>query len=401
MVGGRGPKFTEGGGVSVLSVFSVAIWGSVGGLIVDRGGQELRLSFQSLTTQFPEGQFFQTTHNRSNAVSPSAAVSNYFVDRFKAIYAAFDKERRWWRSSIPLRYAAMAAIQCEGDAIRVARGIRTVNKGLKEGSKWHWSVSPLVQFPVGAILYQKGDTATQFLRELVRVRKLFRNEKLHRAFTFELLAVLILRLQAGDKLIDQHTIHRFKAIYDEMKRHHKWLTGPDDFPACAILTGQSGTPRAIGEDIEAIYEELTHQGFARSNPLQTMANIMYLAPGSPREVAARARAFKDHFKEHKVRITQLDWDELAMLSILEKRPATVVKRVVAIREHLAKIRPRIEKPTTFGLAVGIAFLEFAAVTQRDESVSHTKVLMDVQSILAAQQAVLAAAGAAAAASAAT
>ncbi len=225
--------------------------------------------------------------------------------------------------------------------------------------------------------------------------------KLHRAFTFELLAVLILRLQAGGKRIDQRTIKRFKAIYDEMKRHHKWLTGPDDFPACAILTGQSGTPRAIGEGVEAIYEELRHQGFARGNQLQTAANMMYLAPGRAREVAARAADFKAQFKDHKVRITLRDWDELAVLSILGKRPATVVKRVVAIREDLAEIRPRIEKATTFGLAVGIAFLEFATATQQDGSVSHAKVLLDVQSILAAQQAVLAAAGAAAAASAAT
>ncbi len=86
-------------------------------------------------------------------MSPSAAVTNYFVDRFKAIYAAFEQERRWWRSTVPLRYAAMAAIQCEGDAARIASGIRAVNKGLKEGSKWHWSISPIVQFPVGAILY--------------------------------------------------------------------------------------------------------------------------------------------------------------------------------------------------------------------------------------------------------
>ena len=334
-------------------------------------------------------------------MSPSAAISNYFVDRFKAIYAAFEQERRWWRSTVPLRYAAMAAIPCEGDAAQIASGIRAVNKGLKDNSPWHWSVSPLVQFPVGAILYQHGDTATQFLRELVRVRKLFRNAKLHRAFTFELLAVLILRLQAGGKLIDQRTIHRFKAIYDEMKRHHRWLTGPDDFPACAILTGQSGTPRAIGEGIEAVYGELAHQGFAKSNQLQTVANMMYLAPGSAREVAARAAAFKTRFKEHKVRVYQRDWDELAMLSILGEQPAPVVKRVVAIREELAEIRPRIEKATTFGLAVGIAFLEFATAPQHGGSVSHAKVLMDVQSLIAAQQAALAAAGAAVAVSAAT
>ena len=56
--------------------------------------------------------------------------------------------------------------------------------------------------------------------------------------------------------------------------------------------------------------------------------------------------------------------------------------------------------TTVGLAVGIAFLEFTTAPQQGGSVSHAKVLMDVQSLIAAQQAALAAAGAAAGAAAA-
>jgi hypothetical protein len=330
-------------------------------------------------------------------VSTSVATPESFVDRFKDIYAALEQERRWWRSTVPLRYAAIAALQCEGRPVEVTRGIRTVNRGLRDGAPWHWSVSPLIQFPVGAILYQHGDTAAQFLRELVRVRGLFRAVRLHRALAYELLAVLIMRLQADGRPISKGTVQRFKAIHDEMKRHHKWLTGPDDFPACAILAGQDGTPRAIGEGIEIIYGELRHQGFSRGNPLQTAANMMYLAPGSAREVAARAAALKAKFKEHKIRTSQNDYDELAMLAILGERPAAVVKRVIAIRKNLAEIRPRIDRATTFGLAVGIAFLEFAATTQKDKSVSHAKVLMDVQAIVAAQQAALMAAGAAAAA----
>ena len=330
-----------------------------------------------------------------------AAASESFVDRFKDLYAALEQERRWWRSTVPLRYAAIAALQCEGRPAEVARGIRTVNRRLKDKAPWNWSVSPLVQFPVGAILYQHGDTAGQFLRELVRVRGMFRTARLHRALMYELLAVLIMRLQAHGKPISKETVQRFKAIYDEMKRHHKWLTGPDDFPACAILAGQEGSPRAIGESIEVIYGELRQQRFARGNPLQTAANMMYLAPGSAREVAARAAAFKVEFKKLKVRTSQRDYDELAMLSLLEDRPPAVVKRVVAIREDLSEIRPRIDRATTFGLAVGIAFLEFAATTGKDKSVSHAKVLMDVQSVVAAQQAALMAAGAAAAAAAAS
>ena len=166
-------------------------------------------------------------------------ISEPPLERFKALYAALERDRRWWRDSTRLRYAAMSAIACGGEATEVAHGIRAMGKALEEECPWHWGVSSHVQFIVAALLLQNGDSAKRFVKELVRVRKLFRREKMHRALQFELLAVLILRIQAGGKAISQATIRRFKAIHDEMKSHHRFLTGPDDFPACAILTGLS------------------------------------------------------------------------------------------------------------------------------------------------------------------
>ncbi len=155
------------------------------------------------------------------------------------------------------------------------------------------------------------------------------------------------------------------------------------------------------EKVEAIYGAMRAHKFAMGDALQTAANIMYLADGAPRAVASRAAALRDEFRSHKVRIQQRDYDELAILSILDLPAHRIVPRVLDVRESLGAIRPRIDAATRFDVAVGITFLELAARDGRTAAVSGAKVLMDMQAVVAAQQAMLAAAAAAGAASAAS
>ncbi len=321
------------------------------------------------------------------------------MSRFRSLYVELEKDRRWWRDSRRLRYAAMAAVGCEGAPTDVARGIRRMEKSLKEASPWHLNIGTHLRFIVAAILYQNGDSARAFMNELRRVRKLFRGERMPRALAFELIAILILRIQAGGSTIAQNTVRRTRDIYDEMKQHHRFLTGADDLPACAILAGQEGTPTHLVDKTEAIYEELRSQGFKKGNPLQTTANVLSLAPSSPHEPARRAANLKDEFKQGGVRISQRYYDELAILSFLSQHTSRIIDRVLANRETLKKIRPRIDRPTTFDLAVGITFLELASREVKATTLSGAKALMDMQAILAAQQAALVCAAAAAAATA--
>lgn len=322
------------------------------------------------------------------------------ISRFRDLYAALEKDRRWWRDSRRLRYAAMAAVGCEGTPANVAQGIRRMEKSLKEASPWHLSIGSHMRFIVAALLYQNRDSGRGFMNEVRRVRKMFRGERLPRALVFELIAVLILRIQADGKTVSQDTVRRLRDIYQEMKRHHRFLTGADDLPACAILTGQEGAPTNLVARTEEIYGELRAEGFQRGDPLQTTANVLSLAPGLPHELVGRAASLKERFKNKGVRVYQRDYDELAILSFLSQATASVVDRVLAHREQLKHIRPRIDRATTFDLAAGITFLELAGRQVGVGTLSGTKALIDMQAIVAAQQAVLVcAAGAAVAASA--
>ncbi len=320
--------------------------------------------------------------------------------RFEDLYEALNADRRWWRDASSLRFAAVAALTCPGSPTTVATAIRRISKNIAAESGMFGRLDSGLRFIVASMMLAHGDTARGFLSAVKRARKLFREAGLRRAGVFETMAILILRMQAKQAPITEKTIRRFKALYEEMKRHHWWLTGPDDFPACAILTGQEESPVRIGETIEGFYQALGSHGFSKGDPLQTAANILYLSQLDARKAARRYRDLADGFRGNKVAIWQSDYDELAILTFLDHPASRIVEHVLRNREAMKAIRPQPDRSLTFNLAASITFLELVRVDRNLQTITNVKALLDMQAIISAQQAAAAAACASASAAAA-
>jgi Protein of unknown function (DUF4003) len=314
------------------------------------------------------------------------------MSRFVAVYEKLDSERGWFGDPASLRFAAMAAVLSPGEPSDVARGIRRIAEDIKTQSGWFGSLNSPLRFIVSAMLYANGDDAGPFLAEVERGQAMFRDAGLRRGGIYETMAILIMRLRADKQPIASSTVDRFHAIYEEMKRHHWWLTGPDDFPACAILVGQPESPAEIGERIEQIYQSLHAAGLTSGNPLQTAAHLLYLARLNPAEAASRFRDLARGFREHGVSVWQTDYDELAILTFLNHTPTSVVDRVLSNRAQMQELHPKPDRSLTFNLAASITFLEHVKLDRKMKEITDAKALMDMQAVIAAQQA---AAGAAA------
>ena len=314
------------------------------------------------------------------------------MSRFVAVYKMLDAERGWFGDPSSLRFAAMAAVLSPGEPLDVARGIRRIADDIKTESGWFGALNSPLRFIVSAMLYANGDGAAEFLAEVERVQAMFRDAGLRRGGIYETMAILIMRLRADKQPIATSTVDRFQAIYEEMKRHHWWLTGPDDFPACAILVSQPESPVEIGDRIEQIYRSLNAVGLPSGDPLQTAANLLYLARLDPAEAASRFRDLSRGFRQSGVSIWQTDYDELAILSFLKHTPATVIDRVLSNRAQMEELRPKPDRSLTFNLAASITFLELVKLDRKMKEITDAKALMDMQAIITAQQA---AAGAAA------
>ncbi len=318
------------------------------------------------------------------------------VDRFIKLYEALNEKRGFFGDANSLRFTAMSAVTCPGAPRDIAQRCRSIADEIKQESGWFGSLSSPLRFIVSALLLLNGDTAKGFIQEIDRVNTVFRKHNLRRGGIYETMAILILRLQHELKPIPDSSVSRFQDIYEEMKHYHWWLTGPDDFPACAILVGRDESVKSIGLRIENIYQALSKKGFSTGDPLQTAANLMYLANGRPEALADRYAKLAREFKSSGVSIWQSDYDELAILSFLDHQPTRVVEYTLKNRERMEQLRPDPGRLLTFNLAAGLAFLELVQIDSNLRTITDAKALMDMQAIINAQQAAAAAAATSAA-----
>lgn len=315
--------------------------------------------------------------------------------RFKAIYEALSSQKSWGENN-SLRFSAIAAITCPGEPTEVATKILAVADEIKAKVGWFGDLRSSLRFIVSAMLVMNEDSVSDFLEETKRVHAMFRTAKLRNGGIYETMAILILRMVFFKAPVQMETLVRFKAIYEEMKKYHWWLTGPDDFPACAILVTQKESPEQIGFVIEKIYQELKLRGFTTGDYLQTAANILYLTHTEPIEIAERYSNLATAFRRAGVRMWQSDYDELAILSFLESTPEVIVEKVLDYREKVKDLHPKPNSTLTFNLAASITFLELIRLNKKLKTVSDVKTLLDMQAIINAAAAASAAAAAGAA-----
>lgn len=316
--------------------------------------------------------------------------------RFVDLYETLNADRGWWQDASCLRFAAMAAVTCPGEPTRVAEAIRGVATDIGDREGWFGDLRSPLRFIVSALLVLNEDNADEFLSEVQRVRKMFRTARLRRGGIYETMAVLILRITGEKMPVTTDIVARFQAIYEEMKRHHWWLTGMDDFPACAMLVSQPETPTEIGGGIEEIYQQLYAAGFKRGDPLQTAANLLYLARLDPRAIAERYRSLADSFRAGGARIGRDQYDELAILSFLKQRATLIVERVLSYQTEIRQLKPKPDRSLAFNLASSVGFLDLVQMDENLKEITDAKALMDMQSIINAQQAAAASAAATAA-----
>jgi len=320
------------------------------------------------------------------------------LPRFRAIYEALYSEKGWAGETNSLRFAAVSALACPGEPAEIAQKIRNIADEIKTKVGWFGDLRTSLRFIVSAMLIMNEDNVSDFLEETKRVHAMFRTTKLRNGGIYETMAILIMRLSFFKAPIQMETLERFKAIYQQMKKYHWWLTGPDDFPACAILVTQKESPEQIGSVIEKIYQELKLRGFTTGDYLQTAANILYLTHTEPVEIAERYSNLATAFRRAGVRMWQSDYDELAILSFLESPPDFIVEKLLNYREEVKTLRPKPDSTLTFNLAASITFLELIRLNKKLKTVADVKALLDMQAIINAAAAASAAAAGAAGAS---
>lgn len=315
------------------------------------------------------------------------------LDRFCDLYEALLADRPWWRGREMLRYCALALVTIPGEPREIALRLDQLTAELSASTPWYKRSS--VGTMLAAELLRNGNSAREFLAEVERAAGLFRVHWRFSGSTFEALAIEVLRRKAPDGHVSASQVDRLAAIWKELKSSHPVLTSRSDWPLCALLSRTEAAPSAIGERVEALYQTLHRQGASRGDPLQTAAQILYFHADSTDSVAARFQALYAGFKASGMWMGSHDYEELALLSFAPQAPAEVLEAALRHRERIRALPSAPDKQTSFTLACGTALLELSRDGARLSMLSEAQLLVNIQAILAAQQAAAVAASSAA------
>lgn len=280
-------------------------------------------------------------------------------DRFLAIYQALGAERDVWNDAVWLRFAAYAAVLRSGTPAAIAHAIRTGGEGLRTHASWFDALSSPIRFMMAGILIQSGGNVRGFCDALERTRRGFDDVGLRHRDGYDVISAAIIHLMHRGRPLSLLQMESIKAIHSEMKKLHWWLTGPEDVPACVLLSFRQEDAHVLAAEAEAIYQRLSAHEFMKGDRLQTAANLLVLT-GQTTAVATK------RFDDLAIACTALDmpmladdYEALALLTLLDRDPATVARRCHAIRERLANLEPPLHGTVAFALASDLTFLDLA------------------------------------------
>ncbi|ANU24373.1 DUF4003 family protein [Planococcus donghaensis] len=109
---------------------------------------------------------------------------------------------------------------------------------------------------------------------------------------------------------------RARALYEEMKKHHKFLTSNEDIPYAALLGSREGTVEERAATMNMYYKDLREQGFSMGNDLQWLSQIMtFESPVYNPEMVGKVVAIQQFLKDEKVKIKYAQYPILGFLAV--------------------------------------------------------------------------------------
>jgi hypothetical protein len=199
------------------------------------------------------------------------------LGRFLAIAAELVAHKRWWEGPTIVRYAALPLLTASGTSAEVARRVDAEGTALVAQQGWFSDLRGGMRFLVAAWLVAAGRDPRRFTAACEAIRARFRAAGVRRGGAYEVVAATMLHVASAG---DERTVRRLQAIYEMMRQHHWWLTGPDDLPACALLALRPEGLPELEARIEGIYSRLRDRGLAAGSGLQMASHIACTAEGS-------------------------------------------------------------------------------------------------------------------------
>ncbi|MHC5229450.1 DUF4003 family protein [Enterococcus sp. LJL99] len=170
-------------------------------------------------------------------------------------------------------------------------------------------------------------------------------------------------LQYTEAAEKELVIRKAKDIYDQLKKQHYFLTGPEDGALAISLTQQKQLekfgPEIIGSVVEEYYQRLNETGFSKSNQLQFAAATAAMLTGQfDEELIERTTQMIDRLKQMKIRFKSEHYTNIVALAFLDSLDPINLDVLAVYLELLEeKTNLRFYKEFRQSLALGLVINE--------------------------------------------
>ena len=157
---------------------------------------------------------------------------------------------------------------------------------------------------------------------------------------------------------DPQQAEQAKTLYEEMKKHHKFLTSNEDIPYATLLGSREGSIEERAATMNMYYRDLREQGFTLGNDLQWLSQIMtFDAPAYDPEMVGRVLAIHQFFKEEKIKVRPAQYPVLGFLAVTQVDGEALLEIAENTRELEKNKIFRWYKDMAFSTAVQQAMVE--------------------------------------------
>ncbi|MFE8698481.1 DUF4003 family protein [Cytobacillus sp. FJAT-53684] len=186
--------------------------------------------------------------------------------------------------------------------------------------------SPLrgIYFPMTGLIMAKDSHPEIEINRLHHNYKTLRMANM-RSSAFTYIAAFLLE--------DHMEVSRISAVYEEMKRHHRFLTSYDDYPAAVIIAKRDGRVNELIEISERYYRGLNENGLWKGNDLQFLANMLVMSGDFQHDLVNNVLYTKDELTRQGLKVKAMHYPALGVIALTGK-----IKEATALAAQLAEMK---------------------------------------------------------------
>lgn len=271
-----------------------------------------------------------------------------------------------------------------------AKKYKEVLQEMKKQSSW---VSPLrssVGHSIAASLMKEENTE-QAVENLISNEKILKEAKF-KSGSFSFIGAQFLTKDKNEKRAHAQNA---RALYEAIRKHHRFLTSFDDIPYAVLLSSPKDDVVLRAETMNRYYKELRTYNFSAGNELQWLSQVMTFSSAQyDSHLVPSVVTIRDTLKKHGVKVKYMHYPLLGFLAIL-KLDAIQLQQIIDLYLELKGMKLlKWHREFVLFMAVQIAIYDMAMVQQSLSMAIMSSIELLIQAQQAAMMATLMAAAAA-------